>query len=69
LNLDRATPRPLRLSNTETNSDGSSVERLYKDFFSPIPPPGNPGPVSPAPPEDESASIEASRQSPRVSQE
>jgi hypothetical protein len=35
LNLDRATPRPLKLSNTEGSSDGSSVERLYKDFLSP----------------------------------
>jgi hypothetical protein len=54
LNLDRATPRPLRLSDTETASDGSSVERLYRDFFSPTP--GNVGTVSSAPAEESGAS-------------
>lgn len=33
VNLERATVAPLRLSNTENNTDGSSVERLHKDFF------------------------------------
>jgi len=42
LNLDRATPRPLRLSNTEGGGDSSSVERLYKDFLAPADPPRPP---------------------------
>jgi hypothetical protein len=33
--LDPLPPTTLKLSNTEGSSDGSSVERLFNDFFSP----------------------------------
>ena len=35
--MDRLPQKPLKLSNTEGNSDGSSVERLYQDFLGPAP--------------------------------
>jgi hypothetical protein len=37
LAMDRLLQKPLKLTNTEANSDGSSVERLYKDFLGPQP--------------------------------
>jgi hypothetical protein len=44
--LDPLPPQSLKVSNTEGNSDGSSVERLYQDFLGPAatqPPPGGAG--------------------------
>jgi hypothetical protein len=35
LPLESLPAQPLKLSNAESASDGSSVDRLYKDFFSP----------------------------------
>jgi Putative Ig domain len=37
LQMDRLPQKPLKLNNTEGNSDGSSVDRLYQDFLGPAP--------------------------------